>query len=386
MRISLVGPVYPYRGGIAHHTALLAQHLGERHAVQLISFRRQYPRWLFPGHTDRDPSMAPLRSNASFLLDPLNPLTWWAAARQVRAWRSDALIIPWWVPFWAPSWLTLAGLTHRWTNARVLYLCHNVLPHDGGKINRVLARLVLSSGDAIIVQAKEDLCVLNELIPGQEGAWTPHPTYAELGPGSDAGSAPSDINVLPARLGLPEIAPGTPLLLFFGFVRPYKGLNVLLEALSAIHVQMPVHLLVVGEIWGSSEKYRAQIQRLGISDHVTLVNEYVPDEHLGHYFRAADVVVLPYVSATQSGVVQLAFGYGLPVIASRVGGLPEVVRDGETGLLVPPGDPGALAAAIVRFFRDDMGPWMRVNVARDQARFSWQRMVETIELLLGVPN
>lgn len=386
MRISLVGPVYPYRGGIAHHTALLAKHLGARHTVQLISFRRQYPRWLFPGHTDRDPSMAPLRSNASFLLDPLNPLTWWAVARQVQAWRPDALILPWWVPLWAPSWLTLAWLTHRWTSARVLFLCHNVLPHDGGKINRVLVRVVLSSGDAIIVQAKEDLSLLNELIPGKEGVWTPHPTYAELGLGSDAGPAPSDINVVRARLGLPETAPGTPLLLFFGFVRPYKGLNVLLEALSAVHVQMPVHLLVVGEIWGSSEEYRAQIQRLGISDHVTLINEYVPDEHLAHYFRAADVVVLPYVSATQSGVVQLAFGYGLPVIASRVGGLPEVVRDGETGLLVPPGDPDALAAAIVRFFRDDMGPWMRANVATDQARFSWQRMVETVELLLGVPN
>ena len=115
MRISLIGPVYPYRGGIAHHTALLAKHLGERHDVQLISFRRQYPRWLFPGHTDRDPSMAPIRSNASFLLDPLNPLTWWAVARQVRAWRPDALILPWWVPFWAPPWLTLSRLTHRWT-------------------------------------------------------------------------------------------------------------------------------------------------------------------------------------------------------------------------------------------------------------------------------
>jgi glycosyltransferase involved in cell wall biosynthesis len=386
MRISLIGPVYPYRGGIAHHTALLAKHLAERHDVQLISFRRQYPRWLFPGHSDRDPSMAPLRSDAIFLLDPLNPLTWWAVAQRVRAWRPDALILPWWVPFWAPPWLTLALLTHHWTRARVLFLCHNVLPHDGGWVGRFLTRLVLSSGDAIIVQAKEDLCNLNELIPGKEGVWTPHPTYAELGQRSDAGSAPSGPSATRARLGLPETASRTPLLLFFGFIRPYKGLNVLLEALPAIQAQMPVHLLAVGEIWGASEEYRAQIQRLGISDHVTLIDEYVPDEHLGRYFGAADVVVLPYVSATQSGVVQLAFGYGLPVIASRVGGLPDVVRHEETGLLVPPNDPVALAAAIVRFFRDDMGPWMRANIAADQACFSWQRMVETIELLLGVPN
>ena len=281
MRISLIGPVYPYRGGIAHHTALLAKHLGERHDVQLISFRRQYPRWLFPGHTDRDPSKSPIRSNASFLLDPLNPLTWWAVAQRVRAWHPDVLILPWWVPFWAPPWLTLAVLTHRWTNARVLFLCHNVLPHDGGRIGRVLARLVLSSGDAIIVQAKEDLCRLHELIPGKQGVWTPHPTYAELGQGSDAGSTPLDSVAMRARLGLPATPSETPLLLFFGFVRPYKGLNVLLEAMSAIQAQMPVHVLVVGEIWGSSEEYLAQIQRLGIADHVTLINEYVPDERLG---------------------------------------------------------------------------------------------------------
>lgn len=386
MRISLVGPVYPYRGGIAHHTALLARHLGERHDVQLISFCRQYPGWLFPGHTDRDPSRAPLRSSASFLLDPLNPLTWWEVAQRVRAWRPDALILPWWVPFWAPPWLVLTLLTHRWTSARVFFLCHNVLPHDGGRVSRVLTKLVLSSGDAIIVQAKEDLRSLNELIPGKRGVWTPHPTYAELGLGSDMNSAPSDPVAARARLDLSEMISGTPLLLFFGLVRPYKGLNVLLDALSAVRDQMSVHLLVVGEIWGSSEEYRAQIQRLGIGDHVTLINEYVPDEHLSYYFGAADVVVLPYVSATQSGVAQLALGYGLPVIASRVGGLPDVVQDEETGLLVPPKDPVALAAAIMRFFRDGMGPRMRANIAADQARFSWQRMVETVEVLAGAPN
>ena len=386
MRISLIGPVYPYRGGIAHHTALLAKHLGERHEVQLISFRRQYPRWLFPGRTDRDPSKTPQRSNASFLLDPLSPLTWWAVAKRVRAWHPDVLILPWWVSYWALPWLTLAMFAHRWTNAQVVFLCHNVLPHDGGRIGRVLARLVLSQGDAIIVQAQEDLRSLDELIPGKRRVWTPHPTYAELGQGSEDSSVPLDSKVARARLGLPAMPSDTPLLLFFGFVRPYKGLNVLLEATSAIQAQMPVHVLVVGEIWGSSEEYLVQIQRLGISNHVTLINEYVPDERLGDYFGAADVVILPYVSATQSGVVQLAFGYGLPVIASRVGGLPDVVRDGETGLLVPPGDPDALVAAIVRFFRDDMGPGMRASIAADRDRFSWQRLVETIELLLGVPN
>ena len=386
MRISLIGPVYPYRGGIAHHTALLAKHLRERHDVQLISFRRQYPGWLFPGHTDRDPSKFPIRSDASYLLDPLNPLTWRAVAQQVRDWQPDVLILPWWVPFWAPPWLTLSRLTHRSTQARVLFVCHNVFPHDGGRVSQVLTRLVLSSGDAVIVHSKEDLSRFYELCPGKQGVWTPLPTYVELGQESNAGSTSIDSVAIRSRIGLPATLSETPLLLFFGFVRPYKGLGVLLEAMPAILAQLPVHLLVVGEIWGSSAEYLAQIQRLGIADHVTLINEYVPDECVTDYFKVADVVVLPYLSATQSAVVQLAYAHGIPVIVSRVGGLPDVVRPGETGLLVPPNDPVALAAAIGRFFHDDLGPRMRASIAADQARFSWQRTVETVELLAEAPH
>lgn len=383
MRISLVGPVYPYRGGIAHHTSLLAKHLGARHAVQLISFRRQYPRWMFPGQTDRDPSAVPLQSNASYLLDPFNPLTWWRVAQQVRAWAPDGLILPWWVLFWAPPWLALASLTHRWTNAQVIFLCHNILPHDGVRAGRTVARHVLAQGDSVIAQSLTDLRMLQELLPGKRTVWTPHPTYTELGRGPGGGARSGDRQAARARLNLAAAPPGTPILLFFGFVRPYKGLSVLLEAMPIIRARTPAHLLVVGEIWGSPKEYEAQINRLGIADHVTLVNQYVPNERLGDYFDAADVVILPYVSATQSGVVQLAFGYGVPVIASRVGSLVETVRDGETGLLVPPNDPVALAEAVIRFLCEGLGPALRAHITSDQARFSWQHMVETVEHLLG---
>jgi glycosyltransferase involved in cell wall biosynthesis len=156
----------------------------------------------------------------------------------------------------------------------------------------------------------------------------------------------------------------------------------LFDAMPLIQTQMPVHLLVAGEVWGSKAEYDAQIARLHIGAQVTFVDRYVPDEELASYFRAADVAVLPYLSATQSGVVQLAFGFGLPVIASNVGGLPDVIREGETGLLVPPGDVSALAEAVIYFFRAGLGPGMAASIMANQARFSWEQMVTAIEKLL----
>ena len=381
MRISLIGPVYPYRGGIAHHTMLLAQHLGDRHTVEVISFRRQYPRWLFGGRSDHDPSLQPLRVTAEYLLDPLNPITWWKVALRVAAWRPDALIMPWWVTFWSPAWLVLSYLAHRWTDARVLFVCHNVLPHEASALDRGLARIVLSQGDAILAQSQQGLALVKELVPNRRNAWVPHPSYAELGVRENGEANQLSQAAARVRLGL-NLPLGQAVLLHFGFIRPYKGLPVLLDAIPLIQTQMPVHLLVVGEVWGAKAEYDAQIARLHLGAQVTFVDRYVPDEELASYFRAADVAVLPYLSATQSGVVQLAFGFGLPVIASNVGGLPDVIIEGETGLLVPPGDASALAKAVIRFFRSGLGPSMATNIIANQARFSWERMITTIEGLL----
>jgi len=372
MKIALIGPVYPYRGGIAHHTTLLAQHLSERHDIQLISFNRLYPRWLFPGRSDRDPSRFPLHADAEYLLDPLNPLTWWRVGQHVRQFQPELLILPWWVTFMVPAWLGLIWLGRRWTRAKVLFLCHNVLAHEGGALQRAMVRLTLSRGDAAIVQSRTELATLARLAPDLKAAYTPHPTYAGIG------QIPAEARSQGIRA---ESGTGKVTILYFGFIRPYKGLHVLLDAMPAVLAELPACLLAVGEVWGSRAEYDTHITRLGIGEYVTLLDEYVPNEHLADYFGVADVVVLPYLSATQSGVAQLAFGFGLPVIASRVGGLPETVRDGQTGLLVSPGDPKTLADAIIRFFHERLGGPMRANIRADQERFSWTHMVETIEML-----
>ncbi|MCA9969062.1 MAG: glycosyltransferase [Anaerolineales bacterium] len=369
-RYALIGPTYPYRGGIASYTTLLAETLRQTHEVLLISFSRQYPRWLFPGKSDRDPSQRPLRTPAEFLLNPLNPFSWRRTLRRLRAWQPDVVVIPWWVPFWAPAWAALGrGVRRLPSRPRLLFICHNVLPHEQGRLRPLLpalTRWALAPGSGFVVHSAADGRILQQLLPGAPMRVTPHPTYAALGAAPDA----------PLPVALPA---DRPLLLFAGFVRPYKGLDVLLDALAQL--KRPLHLLVAGEFWQGSAAYAAQIAALGLSDRVTLLDAYLPNETLAAAMRRAAVVVLPYRSATQSGIIQLAFGLGRPVITTDVGGLAEVVTHAQTGLVVPPEDPAALAAAIERFFAEDLGPCFAAAIARENGRFSWQHLVTQLEAL-----
>ncbi|MBX0327753.1 glycosyltransferase [Oscillochloris sp. ZM17-4] len=373
MRISVVGPTYPFRGGIAHYTTLMVRHLrAAGHVAPLYSFTRQYPRWLVSGRSDRDPSNTPLREDCEYILDPINPFTWWRLYRRVRADHPDVLILQWWVPYWTPCLTAIASMVKRNTPIKIIFICHNVVPHEGGGvIDRRLALTVLRRGDAMIVHSEEDRHRLLALLPNARVVKAHHPTYADLARQSSA--APTSLR---REFGIPE---QTPVLLFFGFVRPYKGLEYLIQALSLIREQIDVHLLVVGEFWTAPEFYERYADEFGVRDMITIVNRYVPNEEIRPYFDAADVVVLPYISATQSGVVQLAFGFGKPVITTRVGGLYEVVEDGVNGLVVPPQDEQALADAVVRYFREDMAKPFTSTIIANSASFSWQELVMTIE-------
>lgn len=376
MRICVVGPTYPYRGGIAHYTTLLVRHLREAgHWTQLYSFTRQYPSWLFPGKTDKDPSASPLRIDCEYVLDPVNPITWWQLYRRVRADKPDVLLLQWWVPYWTPSLTMISHCIKRHTDIPIVYICHNVVPHEGGGIlDRRFAHTVLRRGDAFIVHSDQDRYRLLALLPQAKVIKSHHPTYAELATQSDALSA----DELRNTLGLPD---DRPTLLFFGFVRPYKGLEYLIQALPHVLRERPVHLLVVGEFWSSPDFYARYAREFGVAEAITFVNRYVPNEELQPYFDLASVVVLPYISATQSGVAQLAFGFGKPVITTRVGGLHEAVQDGVNGLIAPPQDEQALAKAITRFFRQNLGAQLAANVRQsmEAQAFSWRRLVACVE-------
>ena len=369
MRYCIIGPTYPYRGGIAHYTTLLAQHLRNTDEVLLLSFSKQYPAWLFPGKSDRDPSAQPLHTEAEFLLDPLNPFTWQKTLQAIKSWRPDVIIMQWWHPYFTPVWTVLSRAIKRlFGHSQLVIICHNVLPHEqGGRLSRWLLpqaiKLAIGAADQYIVHSQSDGNELQKIVQNANYAVTPLPTFAAIG---------QTTNVeLP--VALPE---ERPLLLFCGFVRPYKGLDILLDALPTVLAKRPVHLLIAGEFWqGGAAHFQKQIDNLSINDAVTILNQYVSDELLGTCLNRANVVVLPYRSATQSAIIQVAFGHQRPVITTNVGGLAEAVSDGKTGLIVPPEDPSELADAILRFFDEELEDKFVENIVRENGRFSWEKLV-----------
>jgi len=369
LRIALVGLTFPFRGGISHYTTLLCRALRRRHDVQFYALYRQYPSLLFPGKTQFDESDASFDIEHDACIDSINPFTWLSTARKIRRQRPDVVLFSWWHPFFAPSFGTIAHLLKRFGKIPSCFLCHNALPHERSRIDGLLLRYVFSSGAAFITHSRQDHDDLRGFRPTAIVKQNPHPSYdifaTEKSP--SAGEARR-------QLGLD----GKRVLLFFGFVREYKGLQVLLDAMDELPAEQGYHLVVVGEFYEDREKYRAGIDRLTGRGQLTLVDRYVPNEEVAVYFAASDLVMVPYLSATQSGVVQIAYGFGKPVVATNVGGIPEVVEDGKTGFLVPPCDAPALAAAVRRYFDADPEAF-RESIERENAKYSWERMVETVE-------
>ncbi len=366
MKICLIGPIYPLRGGIAHYNAQLRLELMARHEIAVISFSRQYPTLLFPGRTQFDTGSPPPRFTAEAILDSINPLSWLRAGRRIAEIAPDLVIVHWWHPFFGLCLGTTVRLARRRSRSRIIFICHNVMPHEPFPWARRLTRFALAPGDAWLVHSETDRRDLESLNLRGQTLLVPQP------PGQGFG-APIDKEQAKRRLGLSGNT-----LLFFGLIRSYKGLPRLLEAMPLVLQQVNCTLLVVGEFYEGKDRCLSLISDLGLASHVRVIDRFVPDDEVSLYFSAADLVVLPYESATQSAIVPIAYAFERPVVATRVGGLPEAVRDGETGLLVEPRNPAALAAAIIRFYEKDMGGIFRRHILTQQ-RFSWGELATALE-------
>jgi len=350
VRIVYVGPLPPLPGGISQHGAQLVRaHAAEGHEVRVISWRAQYPRMLYKGR-QVDPTATPF-PGAQWLLAWYDPLSWRRAGRAARG--ADLLVFPWVTPVQAPAYRALLGAA-RPTPA--VAIVHNPIPHEQRPFDRVLTRAVLRRLRGAVVHAEASAAALAEIAPGLQVATVPHPPNLEV-----------------AATELPPAPPHR--LLFFGFVRPYKGLDVAFEALAKLVAKgLDVELVVAGEFWGPVEPWREQLATLGLSARVRLRPGYVPDSEVGDLLAASHLVVAPYRHATQSGIVPIAGGAGRAVVATAVGGLTEQVADGVNGVLAPPGDPDALAAAIERA----LGALPELTAGARRMTVSWQDVANLV--------
>lgn len=371
MRLTLIGLTHPYRGGIAHFTTSLYRALKEDHEVQLISFSRLYPSILFPGTTQFDASRETFTALPEGWIDALNPFTWFGVYRAIKKSRPDRVIFMWWSPATSFCYAAISLLCRR-SGIPCIFYCHNVLPHENGFLARLLSRMGLKSAGGFIANASSDADLLRQLFPRKSVVRGFHPVY-EIFP--ETSLRPEQAR---SQLGISR-----PMMLFFGHVRKYKGLGVLLEAFSKVVSRVDCMLVIAGEFYEGKEEYARMIRSLGLQDRVLVMDRYIPNEEVAVLFSASDVVVLPYRSASQSGVAQLAYHFGRPVITTRVGGLPDVVREGETGFMVEPDDPQALGDAIAEFFKAGDPSRFHENIKQTREHYSWKKLAQIVATSKG---
>jgi glycosyltransferase involved in cell wall biosynthesis len=373
-KIAVLGLSYPFRGGIAHYSTLLVRELRKKHPVEFITLSRQYPGLLFPGKSQYDYSASGLTETNHALIDSINPLSWIKAALALKRAGVELVVVQWWNPFFGLAFGTIANLLSLISNSKICFLCHNVMPHESTLLDRMLSRYAFLRSDYFIVHSDEDRRHLLAMKPQAVVRKNVHPTFSVFGEfaGYEKAQARRELG----------IAPDKKTLLFFGLVRAYKGLKYLIEAMPRVVESIDCVLLVAGEFYEPKEEYLSLIRELGLEKHIVIRDEYIKNEAVSLYFSAADAVVLPYVTATQSGIAQIAFGLNRPVITTNVGGLPEAVEDGRTGFVVEPKSPEALAAAIVKFYQGNYEGEFSRRIKEGSEAFSWDEEVRNIESFL----
>lgn len=372
MRIAFLSTFYPYRGGIAQFNARLYEALRQEHQVQAFNFTRQYPGFLFPGKTqyvtpeDKADPVETVR-----LLDSANPFTWRRTARRILQWKPDVLLFSYWASYFVPSFLPVAKLLRK-HGVKVVTVVHNAIPHEAKFFDRPLARRFFRENDLLACMSDTVRTDIRSLCPQVPVVQRPHPIYDHFGKRTDP---------FEARQAL-GIDPDLRTLLFFGLIRDYKGLDLLIDALPLLGEGY--QLVVAGECYGSFDKYQAHIAATGLGANIKVFNRYIDDSEVPVFFSAADVCVLPYRSATQSGVTAVALHFEIPQVATPVGGLAESIEGPGAGVMARDVSPEALAEAVRALFASGPGTYAaRIRAWKKEQ--TWPAFAEEI-LRAALPN
>lgn len=361
MKIAILSVFPPFRGGIAQFNERLSEVLGKEHELLLVNFKRQYPDMLFPGKTQMEPDGRNIADAA--LLDTINPLSWGKTARYINRWQPDVLITRYWMSFFAPS----LGYTARMVKAKTkLAILDNVVPHEPKAWDKPLTRYFLKSFDRYGVMSQSVANDLQDFVPDAKYFFKPHPLYDHFGEGIPKAEATKALGLDPAKKTI----------LFFGFIREYKGLDILIDAFAQL--DGPYQLVIAGEFYGNEMRYQSMIADHPKTRDIILHSNYIPEAEVGKYFSAADLCVLPYRSATQSGITAISYHFNVPVVATKVGGLEEYIRHGETGLLVEKADPALIAQAIAQYFSQMNPELCSENIEQLKKELSWEAFAQAV--------
>ena len=371
MRFVILGTAHPFRGGLAAFNERLAEALlAVGHEVEVVTFTLQYPNFLFPGESQTDDRPAPAGYKVVQKLNSINPLSYYKTGRYIKSLNPDVIICKFWLPFMGPALGTVLRVA-RQNHTRVLSIIDNIVPHESRPGDSVFAKYFTKAVDHFVVMSRSvELEMKDFTKSSQEVIFHPHPIYDNFG-------EPVERIKAVKHLGLD---PDARYLLFFGFIRDYKGLDLLLDAISddRFAPNSKIKLIVAGEYYGNREAYETQIKNLGVEARLELRTDFIANDEVRYYFGAADLVVQPYKTATQSGISQMAYHFGTPMVVTKVGGLPEIVPNGKAGYVVDT-TPSAIADAIYRYFTEADQATFRQNVHDLAKQYAWPALVEVLE-------
>ncbi len=371
-KLVILGPAHPFRGGLANYNERLATEFQQQgYDVVMHTFTTQYPELLFPGKSQFSDRPAPLNLDIYRTFSSINPISWIRLGLRLKREEPDILILRFWLPFMAPAMGTISRIVRKNKKTKILALIDNIIPHEKRVGDTMLAKYFVGSVDGFVVMSRAVEADLNSFDKQKPVEFCPHPLFDNYGAIVPRLDAIKKLNLDAA----------SKYMLFFGFIRDYKGLDLLLKAMAMPLLNDPqIKLIVAGEFYCEQESYLTLIRESGLQDRVVLRTEFIPDAEIPAYFGAADLVVQPYKSATQSGVTQVGYYFNKPMLVTNVGGLGEIIPHGKVGYVVEP-NPEAIADAINNFFSNNRYEEMSAMAEIEKARFSWASLVHSFEKL-----
>lgn len=369
MHIVLLGTAYPFRGGLATFNERLARQLqAEGHQVEVITFTLQYPSFLFPGKTQYSTEDAPTDLLISQQVNSCNPLNWFKVGHRIRKMQPDLLITCYWMAFFAPCYSIIERIAKRNGKTHTIALVHNMIPHEPSILDKLFAPFYVRSTDGFVALSESVVQDIDHLDRNNKPKTSyPHPIYDHYGEQMSKEEACQALNLNPENQYM----------LFFGLVRAYKGLDLLLDAFGKVKDQLPnLQLIIAGEFYEDEDKYRAQISNNQLTNKVIIKNEFIADADLRKYFGAANLIVQPYKTATQSGVTQVAFHFEKPMLVTNVGGLGEIVHDHKMGYAVEP-NADAIAEALTDYYTQNRQANYTEYLIKQKDNYSWSKLAES---------
>ncbi len=377
MNIVIIGSAHPYRGGLAAYNERLAKAFEEEgHHVKVYTFSLQYPNFLFPGRSQFVDEEVTNTLQIERAINAVNPFNWWKVGNKIKNDKPDIVIVKYWLPFMGPCFGTILRRIKKNKHSKVISILDNIIPHESRIGDKMFTRYFVKPIDGFISMTKsvnDDLSIFDTKTPR---LISPHPIYDNFGELMPQKEAQKQLN----------LDSNFKYILFFGIIREYKGLDLLLEAFASPSIQnLKIKLIIAGEYYTDKKPYQELIEKYNLEKNIIQIDHFIPDSEVKYYFCAADVVVQPYKTATQSGVTQIAYHFNKPMIVTDVGGLKEMCPDGKVGYVVPV-DKGALKDAVLKYFEGSQQIKMVENIKEEKKKYSWEILVENIFLLSNQIN